>query len=131
MQIHKDIERFRFTSWQVYKDAKELYSFVIAVTKKLPKTYERSLGDQVLRSSLSVVLNIAEGSGKHSDQELHRFLAISMGSLYETFAVFDVMYENKFITASEFGKGANMIHKVGDQLGGFKNSLKRNPRPRN
>jgi four helix bundle protein len=128
MIVNINNEQFRFTSWQVYKDAKSLYGFVHVVLKKLPREYERSIGDQLQRSSLSIVLNIAEGSGKHSDADLHRYLSISMGSLYEVFAIFDVMYENKIITVNEFGEATNMIHNIGNQLGGFKNLLKRKPR---
>lgn len=118
-------ENFRFLEWKVYHDAKSLYNFSLAVVKKLEREYQRSLGDQLSRSSLSVVLNIAEGSGKHSDGDLKRFLNISMGSLYETFALMDVMRENKIITNEEFGIAANKIHEIGNQLGGFKKSLKR------
>lgn len=118
-------EKFRFFDWPVYKDAKSLYQMVLELVKKLPKEYQRSIGDQLMRCGLSVVLNIAEGSGKHSDGDLGRFLNISMGSLYETFAVVDVMRENKLITAEEFGLVANKIHNIGNQIGGFKKTLKR------
>lgn len=130
MQIKKEPEEFRFTSWKVYKDAKELYRYIHQVTRKLPREYERSFSDQLLRSGLSVVLNIAEGSGKHSDASLHQFLGIAMGSLYEVFAIFDVMHENKLVSAAEFGGAVSKIHDIGNQLGGFKNSLKRGSRSR-
>lgn len=48
-----------------------------------------------------------------------------MGSLYEVYALFDVMRENKLITNEEFGIGAQLIHDIGNQLGGFKNSLRK------
>jgi four helix bundle protein len=41
------------------------------------------LGDQMLRSSLSIPSNIAEGAGRSSDKEFIRFLEIALGSLYE------------------------------------------------
>lgn len=126
----KNPENFRFTTWKVYGDAKVLYKYIHAIERKLPKEYARSIGDQLLRSGLSVVLNIAEGSGKHSDAALHQFLGISMGSLYEVFALFDVMRENKLVTNEEFGVVVSKIHDIGNQLGGFKNALKRSPRSR-
>ena len=57
---------------------------------------------QLIRSSLSIVLNIAEGSGKNSDKELNRYIEISLGSLSELLAAVDVLKDNKFIINNEF-----------------------------
>ena len=117
------MEEFRFLSWKVYQDAKGLFSSVLKFVKKLPNEYRFELGNQVIRSSLSVVLNIAEGSGKFSDKELNRFLNISLGSLNETLAVFDVLQHNKFITSGEFDDTKNKIIDISRQIGGFKKKL--------
>lgn len=43
-----------------------------------------TVGKQIVRSADSVGANIAEGSGKGTDQDLRRFLHNARGSLYET-----------------------------------------------
>ena len=48
------------------------------------------LQDQLLRASASIVLNLAEGSGKRSPAEQRRFYGIAMGSLRECQAVLDL-----------------------------------------
>ena len=63
------MEMFRFKRWDVYKESKELFKIIVKVVDKLPNKYRYPIGDQVIRSSLSVVLNIAEGCGKDSDKE--------------------------------------------------------------
>lgn len=50
----------------------------------------RFLQDQLLRASASVVLNIAEGSGKRTSAEQRRFYGISLGSLRECQAILDL-----------------------------------------
>ena len=114
---------FRFLEWQVYKNAKELFQLVYEVVKKLPKDVRYDLGSQLIRSSLSVILNIAEGSGKKSDKELNRYLNISIGSLNETVAGMDVLLENKFINGDDFSIIISKAESISKQLGGFKKTL--------
>jgi four helix bundle protein len=47
--------------------------------------------DQLERASQSVVLNLAEGSGKPTRRDQARFYAIAFGSIREVQAVFDLI----------------------------------------
>ena len=60
---------FRFRSWNVYKETKELFGVIIEIVNRLPKEYTYSIGNQLIRAGLSIILNIAEGSGKQSDED--------------------------------------------------------------
>jgi len=53
-----------------------------------------SLKDQLMRAAQSVVLNLAEGSGKPTKKDKARFYAISFGSIKEVQAVFDIISLN-------------------------------------
>lgn len=114
------MKKFRFLEWKVYKDAKELFSLLLKIVKKLPKEYRFELGSQIIRSGLSIILNIAEGSGKPTDKELNRYFDISLGSLYEVLAAIDVLNDNKLIQKEEFDKIFKRIDEISNQLGGFK-----------
>jgi four helix bundle protein len=51
----------------------------------------RELRDQLLRASLSVTLNLAEGAGRFSPADKAHFFAIARGSAMECAAVVDVL----------------------------------------
>lgn len=117
------MQQFRFLEWEVYRDSQELFTFIYNLVKTLPKEYRFELGSQILRSASSVILNIAEGSGKESEKELNRFIETSLGSLYETLANLDILQTNKLIDAEEFAIGKKKIASICSQLGGFKKKL--------
>ena len=120
------MDKFRFLKWKVYKDSQELFKVILMVVKKLPREYRFEIGSQIIRSALSVILNIAEGSGKNSDKELNRFFDISLGSLYEVLASVDTLLSNKLIEKFEFDDVFDKIKNISDQLGGFKKKLANN-----
>ena len=54
------MNRFRFLEWEVYKDAKKVFSIVLKLVRSLPQEHRFDLGNQIVRSALSIVLNITE-----------------------------------------------------------------------
>lgn len=91
---------------------------------KLPREHRFELSSQLIRSSTSIALNIAEGSGKSSKKDFSHFLDIALGSLYETLANMDILRNNKLITTAEFALGQEKASNIARQLGGFKKKLK-------
>lgn len=68
----------------VWKKSRILASEVYHISKSFPKEEIYGLTNQIRRSVVSVVSNIAEGSGRQTAKETIQFLYISKGSLYET-----------------------------------------------
>ncbi|OGI20319.1 MAG: hypothetical protein A3J06_03550 [Candidatus Moranbacteria bacterium RIFCSPLOWO2_02_FULL_48_19] len=119
------MDKFRFLNWEMYNDAQDLFSIVLKVVRDLPKEYRFEFGSQIIRSCLSVVLNIAEGSGKSSDRELNRYFDIALGSLFEVLASVDTLKRNKLLTESEFSDIFQRVDHISNQIGGFKRSISR------
>lgn len=81
-----DEERFDFENLKVYQKALEYVDFVYEITKNFPKEELFSLTDQFKRASISIRLNIAEGSGG-SRIEFNRFLKIGRRSIRECVSI--------------------------------------------
>ncbi|MFV9673494.1 MAG: four helix bundle protein [Acidimicrobiia bacterium] len=67
----------------VWQRAYDLSVALIPLVGRFTGPARFALGDQMTRASISIASNIAEGSGRDSDRELRRFLAIALGSAYE------------------------------------------------
>ena len=89
-----------------------MFSLLLRAVKKLPKEYRFELGSQIVRAGISVILNIAEGSGKATDKELNRYFNIALGSLNETLAAVDILKDNSFITNEEFNAFFKKINEI-------------------
>jgi four helix bundle protein len=77
------------------------------------------------RSSLSICLNIAEGSAKRSDKDFNRYIEIALGSINETVAAIDLCFGEKLLTKEKFDQHLKQAENITRQLGGFSRSLKK------
>jgi len=118
------MDAFRFRDWKVYQDARILVSEIYQITGNFPQAFQFSLVSQLNRAALSIVLNIAEGSGKDSDKELNRFFNIAIGSVNEVVAALEVALDCKLISVEVFNKKLEQLLIISKQLGGFKRKLK-------
>ena len=114
---------FRFLEFQVYISSKNLYKEMALITKKFPREYW-DLGDQIRRASLSVCLNIAEGSAKRSDKDFNRYLGNSLGSISEVVAALDISLSLGLITSERFEDYVLQAEQIAKQLGGFSKKLR-------
>ena len=103
---------FDFQKLEVYRKAQHFYVECKCITRN--KTIERHVKDQLSRASYSIVLNIAEGSGRKSPADRRNFFTISRASIFECVAIIDMLnlennldkqsYRNQLEQASELSK---------------------------
>jgi len=74
---------FDFEKLDVYKEGLEFVKLIFKITMRFPKYLQFSLGDQLRRASLSIVNNIAEGSGQNSEKEKAHFYNYGLNSVRE------------------------------------------------
>lgn len=74
------------------------------------------LADQFTRASLSIVLNIAEGAGKHSKPDKRRYYLIARGSATESAALLDVCHRLNLIQEKELSVGKELVVRIVSML---------------
>jgi len=92
---------FDFEKLEIYKKSK---TFNRAIQKViLSVNPDSTTKNQLRRASLSIVLNIAEGSGRNSKSDKRHFFVISRGSVFECVAILDILNDEQKLGKEQFG----------------------------
>ncbi len=91
---------FDFEKLDVYHKAKQLNKKVSLFLKS--SKLDRTANDQLRRASFSIMLNIAEGSGRYSKADKRNFYVIARGSVFECVAIFDYLKDIQAIAQDDF-----------------------------
>jgi four helix bundle protein len=103
-------------SWQKARVlCKEIY--ILSSNDKFAKDF--GLRDQIRRSAVSIMANIAEGYERKSDGDFKRFLNISKGSLAEVKSHLYIALDLEYISDDKFKKLASDIDEINKTLYGL------------
>ncbi|XOV66584.1 MAG: four helix bundle protein [Fluviicola sp.] len=91
---------FDFEKLTIYKKAKLFNSQIRSFINSTP--LDRTTKDQLRRASFSIVLNIAEGSGRFSNRDRRYFFVVARSSAFECVAILDVLRDEKILDQIEF-----------------------------
>jgi len=72
-----------FQKLEVWKHAHRLAIRIYQACETMPARDRYELASQMRRAALSIVSNVAEGSGRNGGPEFARFLRVSLGSANE------------------------------------------------
>ena len=101
---------FDFEKLDIYKTAKKYYAENLLLIRK--NNLDRVIENQLSRAALSVVLNLAEGSGRFSKADRAHFYVISRSSIFECTAIIDILKSEKMITEESYLKIYNMAEDL-------------------
>ena len=96
----------------VWKKAHEMTIDVYGVTRAFPKEELYGLTSQLRRSAVSIGANVAEGSGRRSNNEICRFLQIARGSASETEYHIVLARDLKFLREEDFRRLSHHADEV-------------------
>ena len=103
----------------------ELVSTVNNVIKKLPAEEKYTYRDQIIRSSISVPSNIAEGSSRESPNDYHRFLRIALGSSFELETQLLMLKQNNIVNTPDLNFALMLNEEVQKMLNSLMKTIKK------
>ena len=99
----------------VYQVALDFLVLADEVVQHLPRGRSH-LADQLTRASTSIVLNLAEGTGKFSRPDKRRYYLTSSGSATESAAILDVCLRLGLIGPQVHERGKGLLERVVSML---------------
>lgn len=109
----------RFEDLDCWQDAREFVKMVYQLTKNDGFNKDFELKNQITRSAVSVMANIAEGFHRNSNKDFMKFLDYSQSSIAETISHGYVALDQSYINANEIEKlkeQGNVIWKKVNKL---------------
>lgn len=112
---------FDFEKLLAYQKAKEVNRKIQKVLAV--KSMNLFIRDQLYRASISMVINIAEGTGRFSKLDRKNYYVISRGSLYECASLLELLADEKIINEKILEKLKSDLEEVSRLLSGLIKNL--------
>ena len=96
--------RHNFKELNIWKRVRVFIIDIYTLTKKYPSQEKYDLVSQMRRASVSVSLNIIEGTGRSTDKQLAHFLDIAYGSMKEVQGCLIHSFDLGYVTSLELQK---------------------------
>lgn len=108
---------FAFESLKVYENVKTFNSRIFDLIEE--SSLRPYVKDQLGRASLSIRLNIAEGSSRSSNRDKRRFMEIARGSAFECISLLEYLKEKNVISNKEYSDYYLTLEEISKMLFGI------------
>jgi four helix bundle protein len=115
--------RANFENLRIYELAEKLADQIWISVIRWEAFARDTVGKQLVRAADSVGANIAEGSGRGSSQDYHRFLRIARGSLYETLHWLRRAYVRELLSAKQTKEFRVIVAELSPTLNAYLSSV--------
>ncbi len=96
---------------------------IYAITRNFPKSEEQNITSQIRRASVSIPLNIVEGSAKASAREFAYFLNVAYASAKEVEVLLHICRDLQYLNADEFAHLGGKLEEINAKLYLFARSI--------
>ena len=108
----------------IWQKSREFVREIYTITQLMPKIEQFGLIAQMRRAVISVVSNIAEGSGKASNKEFIRFLNMANGSACELETYIYLSFDLEYLSEEKLNQQIEKVQEIQKMIFQFKKRLK-------
>ena len=112
-----------FKELNVWKQSMDIAEDVNRLVELMPKHHLWGLGSQLLKTSVSVPSNIAEGCGRKTNKDFSNFLGISLGSSFEFETQLIICKNLNFISEDDFKNIESEIQHIQNMIIKLQNTI--------
>lgn len=117
------MKRHNYKNLKVWQKARYLNKDIYTFSKLLPEDERFGISSQLRRASISIMANIAEGSGRSTVKDFSYFIAIAYASSLETENLLIVCLDLSYIDENTFNSITEQLNEIQRMLNGLRKSL--------
>jgi four helix bundle protein len=111
---------------KVWQLALELGIETVKLARKVNESGYYSIGNHIIKTSISVPSNIAEGFGRRNDKEFTRFIRYAIGSLHELETQLIIYFKTGIVPEQDIQDMLERITLLGKMLNSLIKYLQQN-----
>jgi len=112
---------YSFEKLEVWQEARQLVIWIYKITKDFPVDEKFGLSMQLRRAAVSVVSNLAEGSGRNSMKDKAHFTQVAYSSLLEILTQLIIANDLQLINEAILSEGRNKIETLTQKVAALRN----------
>ena len=121
----------RFEDLECWQEARKLVKVLYGCTKKVNFAKDFELKNQLRRSAVSIMANIAEGFHRNSNKDFMKFLDYSRASIAETLSHCYVAFDQNYIEEFELDEIKQHSELIWKKINSLISYLKKNTSRKN
>lgn len=119
---------YSFEKLQVWQEARELTKTLYLITANFPNEEKFNLVSQIRRASISIISNIAEGTGRTSAKDKANFYQMAYSSNIEVLNQIIITNDLNYIDEQTYLKIRTKIDSISSKISALRN-VTLNPKP--
>lgn len=119
------MRRHNLKKLRIWQEGMSIVQITYKIVKTFPDFEKFNLISQLIRCSVSIPSNIAEGTSKKTDRHFIQYLENSLGSFFEWETQIIVAYNEGYISEMEYNSFAVLIQELQKMISGFIDGLEK------